>query len=68
MSIEGEALVVRTMGRVGLYKFVVQKESWNRNKVEHSTGIENVWDLEYLVNEEFGVVYAIFQSVGVDLF
>lgn len=67
LGVEGHALVVLPMTRIGLNKLVIEKDGWLGNKIEYLLGIRKVWDLEGIDNEGFGVVYATSKSVGVDL-
>ena len=68
LGVEGHALVVLSMTRIGLNKLVIEKHGWLGNNIEQFSGIRKVWDLEGVDNEGFGVVYAISKSVGMDLF
>ncbi|GFY90193.1 hypothetical protein Acr_07g0003900 [Actinidia rufa] len=67
LGAEREALVVRAMRSVGLNELVVEEESWFWNKVEQFVGVWDVWDFKELDNKEIGEVYAVSESVGVDL-
>lgn len=67
LGVERQRLMVRAIRRVGLNELVVDKESWFRNKVEQVVGIWDVWDFKEFHNEEFGEVYAVSESVGMDL-
>lgn len=67
LGVERQAVMGRAMGRVGLNEFVVEKDSWFRNKVEHFVGVRDVWDFKKLAYQEFAEVRAIFKSVGVYL-
>lgn len=67
MAVEGQALVVLTMTRVGFNEPVVKKHRWLGNKVEQVAGISDVRYFENLQNEGACVVYAISKCVGVNL-
>lgn len=66
-GVEGQALVVRAIRRVGLNELVVTKDSWVRNKVEQVVGVLDVWEFKEFRDEELGEVYACSESVGMDL-
>ncbi|PON75455.1 hypothetical protein PanWU01x14_040800 [Parasponia andersonii] len=66
-GIEGQALVVLAMKRVGFNELVVEKDCWLGNKVEQVVGIWDIRDFEELENEGVGVVNAISKCVSVNL-
>ena len=66
MEVKGEALVWVVLS-VGLDESVVEEKGGFGGLVEGGMGIVKVWDFKELLNEDFGVVYAISQSVGMDL-
>ncbi|KAL7002314.1 hypothetical protein U1Q18_003467 [Sarracenia purpurea var. burkii] len=67
LSVERQAIALRAVRRVCVNELVVEKDSWFRNKVEQGAGVRDIWDLKELDNEEFGEVYSISKSVGMDL-
>lgn len=67
LGVEGQAPVVRAMGRVRLNELVVVKDGWVRNKVEQVVGVWDVWDFEEFRDEEFCEVYAVSERAGMDL-
>ena len=68
LGVEIETCLIRAMGRVGLDEFVIEEESWLRNKVEQFVGVRDVGDLEKFGDEEFGEIDAVAKGVGMDLF
>lgn len=66
-GVEGQALVVRAIRRVGLNELVVTKDSWVRNKVEQVVGVLDVWEFKEFRDEELREVYTCSESVGMDL-
>lgn len=45
LGVEGHALVVLSMTRIGLNKLVIEKHGWLGNNIEQFSGIRKVWDL-----------------------
>lgn len=67
LRIEGQALVVLAMRRVGLNELVVEKDTGPGKEAEEGAGIWEAPDVEEFQNEGLGVVYAISERIGVDL-
>lgn len=67
LLVDGQALLVLAMRRVGLNELVAEEDRGFGKKVEKGMGIWYVWDLEELQNEGLSVVYTISKRVGMDL-
>lgn len=67
LLVEGQALMVLGMRRVGLNELVVEEDSGFGKKVEKGMGIWDVWDLKELQNEGRTVVYAVSKRISMDL-
>lgn len=68
LDVERKTLAGKSMGRICLNKLVVEEDSWFSNIVEHFVGVRDVWDFNYLRDQELCKIDAISESVGVYLF